>query len=535
MASAFRQRLAALRQEEQGRRWLFVPYDQLTDRLGPLAREDPGSLGIILIETPAKARRRPYHKQKLAFVLANLRRFALEQAERGVAVRHVVADDGYAAALAPLAEELGPLRMREAAERELRLELKPLVETGRLEVLPHEGWLTTEAQFRATAGDKLPWRMDAFYRRVRRDSGILMEDGKPRGGKFSFDTENRKPWKGEPPAPEVPRWEPDELVEEVVALVAHNFADHPGRLDPGALVTSRAQARAHWEWALRACLPHFGPYEDALSSSSTGLFHTRIAHLLNLGLLEAAEVIDDVLAAGFPLASTEGFVRQILGWREFVRHVHRATDGFRVHPQGDAIPLDDTDAAAPSVLGADRPLPPAWWGEPSGMACLDDAVANVWDEAWSHHIARLMVLANLATLLDVRPRELTDWFWVAYLDAFDWVVEPNVLAMGTYGTGGLMTSKPYVCGAAYLNKMGDHCKGCAFDPKRDCPITSLYWAFLERHQEALAGLPRLAMPLRTLGKRTEARRAHDREVAERTWKGLAAGAVLRPADFPPAP
>ncbi|MFM7298286.1 MAG: cryptochrome/photolyase family protein, partial [Planctomycetota bacterium] len=195
---------------------MYVPYDQLSDRIGPLAQGEPKELGIVLVESPWKAARRPYHRQKLAFVLANQRHFALEQAERGVAVRYVVHDGPYREALAGLRSELGALECMEPAERELREDLAPLVESGALKYLPHEGWLTTREQFVAGAGESAPWRMDAFYREVRRASGVLMEKGKPVGGKWSFDTENRRAWKGEPPAPEPPRFTPDAITREVL-------------------------------------------------------------------------------------------------------------------------------------------------------------------------------------------------------------------------------------------------------------------------------------------------------------------------------
>jgi deoxyribodipyrimidine photolyase-related protein len=210
----FGSRLWSLKQREENRRWLFVPYDQLTDAVGPLARTPANELGIVVVECPEKARRRPYHQQKLALVLTNLRHFALEQAERGVAVRHVVASS-YAAALEPLVAELGvSIEMMRPAERELRADLAPLVETNKLKLSPHEGWLTTSEDFRASQAGP-PWRMDAFYRHVRRRLGILMERGKPVGGRFSFDSENRQPWHGEPPAPTLPTFRVDEITAEV--------------------------------------------------------------------------------------------------------------------------------------------------------------------------------------------------------------------------------------------------------------------------------------------------------------------------------
>ena len=446
--SVFSQQLAALQPpSSKRRRWIFVAYDQLSDRIGPLARVAAEDAGIVVVEAPAKAAKRPYHQQKLALVLTNLRHFALEQAARGVAVRHVVSDGDYAHALRPIIRELGPLQMMEAAERELRVDLQPLVDEGGLDVETHGGWLSTDDDFAALDA---PWRMDAFYRQVRRRTGLLMEHGKPKGGRFSFDGDNRERWRGTPKAPTPPRFVVDDVTGEVVDLIGRRYATHPGTLDATTLPASSADAAALWSWALSSCLPSFGPYEDAMSTSSSGLFHTRISGLLNLHRLLPRAVIDDVAAAPLPLSSQEGFIRQVLGWREFVRHVHRRTDGFRSLVDKPVDKPGDTSGAGarPSVLGAHEPLPTAFWpGSKSGLACLDHVVDDVWREGYSHHITRLMVLSNIATLLDVEPRELTDWFWVAYVDAYDWVVEPNVLAMGTFGAGDVMTTKPYVAGA----------------------------------------------------------------------------------------
>lgn len=515
----FLRRLRSFGPARGERRWVYVPYDQLSDRVGPRARAAPSELGLVLVESPWKAARRPYHRQKLALILANQRHFALEQAARGVVVRYVVHDGPYHEALEQLASELGTLDVMEPAERELREDLRPLVESGKLRVVPHEGWLTTRDDFLAGAGASAPWRMDAFYRHVRRTSGILMERGKPVGGKWSFDTENRKPWKGDPPAPPPPRFEPDAVTREVGELIESRFPSHPGTLDLAALPATREDAQALLAWAVEYALPHFGPFEDAMSVRSSGLFHTRLSPLINLHRLLPREVLDAALRAPIDLASQEGFVRQLLGWREFVRHVHSETDGFRTLEHD----------ARPSVLGAHRALPPAFWGTRSGLHCLDIVVADVWREGWSHHITRLMVLSNLATLLDIEPREITDWFWVAYIDAFDWVVEPNVLAMGTYGVGGLMTTKPYVSGAAYIARMSDYCKGCRFDPASTCPITPLYWAFLARNAAKLEQSARMDMPLRSVAKRTEAQRARDAEVFERVSSTLASGRAIEPA------
>lgn len=533
--SSFVDSLRAHPANAPGRRWLFVPYDQLSDGIGPLAREPARELGVILVENPDKAARRPYHRQKLALVLANLRHFALEQAARGVAVRHVVSrpGEGYAGAVVRALDDVGAkgARMMEAAERELRVELQPLVERGVIEVIPHEGWLTTRDQFdRAARGGGPPWRMDAFYGLVRRELRILMERGpnglRPVGGKLSFDAENRKPWRGDPAAPPPPRFPRDAIKDEVLALVRDRYASHPGTLDGDALPATRADAEALWSRARAECLPRFGPFEDAMSHRSSGLFHTRVSPLLNLHRLLPRRVLDDALASEAPLASLEGFVRQILGWREFVYHVHRATDGFRRLPDG--APSIEKNGASPSALGAREPLPPAYWDRPSGLHCLDTVVADVWREGWSHHITRLMVAGNLAQLLESSPRALTDWFWEAYIDAYDWVVEPNVLGMATWAVADLMVTKPYVAGAAYIHRMSDYCARCQFDPARDCPITPLYWRFLNRHQEALADNPRMAVPLAAARKRDAAKKADDERTFVRVRDLLTRGQRLSP-------
>ncbi|MFO0722740.1 MAG: cryptochrome/photolyase family protein [Myxococcota bacterium] len=541
MPGAFAHALAAQRRRPENRRWIFVPYDQLGDQVGPLSREDPRTLGVVLVECPEKAARRPYHQQKLALVLTSLRHFALEQAARGVAVQHLVAPS-YAQAL----HDRGPLSLMRPAERELRAELEPLIARGQITELPNEGWLSTTEDFRASGGP--PWRMDAFYRAVRRRTGILMKGGKPVGGRFSFDSENRRPWRGEPDAPTPPRFEPDAITEEVADLVRTRFGRHPGRLVPETLAATKADVDRAWRWAKERCLPSFGPFEDAMSTASRGLFHAQISSLLNLGRLPAARVIQDALSLDLPLASIEGFVRQILGWREFVRHVHAATDGFRSLGAVAAGPGDGgwsrwrgepwlrgaargDGGATPSELGAARPLPPAYWGARSGLRCLDTVVESVWEDGYSHHITRLMILANLATLLDVAPRELTDWFWAAYTDAFDWVVEPNVLGMGTFAAGDRMTTKPYVAGAAYIHKMSDYCQGCRFDPKKSCPITPMYWAFLGRHREALSGVERMKLPLASEARRSAAQRAADAQVFERVSEVLGRGEALEAPEF----
>ena len=519
----FLSELARVNPSKEERRWIYLPYDQLSDQFGLLSREDPQELGLLLVENPAKAARRPYHKQKLAWILVQQRQFALEQAARGVRIDYRVGE--YAREV-----QRRDCVIARPAEWELRQEL-----AGH-DFLPHEGWLTSREQFLALG--KPPWRMDAFYRRVRKDTGILMQNGKPVGGKFSHDASNRLPWNGQPLAPKPPVYEESWLKEEVRELIEREFSRHPGQLDLSVIPTTLEEIEHYWSWVQRECLPHFGPYEDAMSSESTGLFHSKLSPLINLHRLTPRRVVRDVLNLELPLSSKEGFIRQILGWREFVRHIHESTEGFRSLWDNATIDSDggwshwtgqswgaQAAGADTNFLGADAKLPPAFWGEPSGLNCLDSVVADVWRHGWSHHITRLMVLGNLATLLGCSPRQLADWFWVAYIDAFDWVVEPNVLGMATYATGDLMTTKPYVCGSAYLDRMSNYCRACQFDPKRNCPITTLYWAFLQRHRVQLETNPRIKLVLKNLDRRDQ---QADAEIHGRILRQLQMGQKLIP-------
>ena len=533
----------------RARSWVYVPYDRLTDATGPLADLPPEATGILMMEALAKARRRPYHKKKLALLLASQRHFALEQAARGVKVIYEftpgIFADGLAAAHARYRfERITHMR---AAEREMRVDLDearrrgiPLVE------VPNTTWLTSEADFDRVYGPHAPGKrylMDRFYRAMRKQTGLLMDAaGEPLGGRFSFDEENRKPYRGQPPVPARPGFPPDAITGEVLGLVEREFPEHFGTLAGFDLPVSLVDVERAWAFALAELLPVFGPYEDAMHTREPDLFHSRMSALLNLSRLLPARIVSDVARAAaadlIPLASAEGFIRQILGWREFMRHVHRVTDGYRniaasVEPEA----ATSADAPArPSALGAALPLPAAYWGAPSGMHCLDTVVAQVLREGWSHHITRLMVLANLATLCGYSPRELTDWFWIAYVDAYDWVVEPNVLGMGTFGDGGITATKPYVSGAAYIHRMSDYCGRCQYDPNKStgpgsCPFTALYWTFLERNADVLGGNPRLTMPYSTLRRKSAADRAALRQRAEEAIAKLSA-AIYPPAGRP---
>lgn len=514
----FREKIRAARPsaaEVRASRWVYVPYDRLTAEVGPLADADPRDTGVVFVESTEKAGRRPYHKKKLALLLANERHFAVELAERGFKVVYLAGERSIGHALREA--RLPNLVAMRPAERELRTDLAGVA----IELVPDETWLTTAADFDPSP----PFRMDAFYRRVRKRTGILVRDGRPVGGRWSYDVENRKPWRGGRPVPVRPTFAPDEITREVLALVEQRFPDHFGSLAGFDLPTTARDAEAVWEHARRELLPWFGPWEDAMSSAHPDLFHTRVSALVNLSRLLPARLVSDAAAdhacRRLSLQSAEGFIRQLLGWREYVRHVHEATDGFRTGGMNNA----------PNALGADRPLPPAYWAATSGLRCLDHVVSQVVAEGYSHHITRLMVLSNIATLAGVSPRALCDWFWFGYIDAYDWVVEPNVLGMSTYGDGGQMTTKPYVSGASYLHRMSDYCDGCAFTPKRAldagaCPITAMYWRFIDQHAERFERDPRMSLPVRSLRRKSPEERRALEEYAERAIAALERGESL---------
>lgn len=523
-------------QEAASRRWVYVPYDRLHDGVGPLAQTPPAETVVVLMESRAKGTRRPYHKKKLTLVLSSMRHFAFEQAARGCRIVYGSSPESFAQGLVELQERWGwkELVTNRPAERELREELREARVNGlRIRAVSDTAWLSTKEDFEQVFGKPQPhvasgrrqYLMDTFYRAMRRKTGLLMQKGKPEGGKWSFDAENRRPYRGEVPVPERPTFAPDAITQEVMELIEQRHPEHFGSTAGFDMAVTREQAEQVWSFALHSLLPHFGPWEDAMHTAHPDLFHSMTSPLINLTRLRPGDVVRDVAAAyaegAIPLASAEGFLRQVLGWREFMRHIHEATDGFRtLEPNG-----------APSFLEAHRPLPPVYWGTPSGMRCMDTVVSGVIRNGWSHHITRLMVLSNLATLCGFSPRELTDWFWFAYVDAYDWVVEPNVLGMATFADGGLTATKPYVSGAAYIDRMSDFCGKCRLNPKKSlgpgsCPFTALYWSFLERHEEKLAPLHRMQMPLNTMRKKSAEERQALRERAAQAIQQLESGMMV---------
>jgi deoxyribodipyrimidine photolyase-related protein len=544
--------------EASSRPWVFVPYDRLNDRVGPLASHDDA--GIIIVESHAKGRSRPYHHKKVLLLLSNMRHFALEQIARGRSVLYLNAPESYGEQLAAAQRRfhLGPILYTRPAERELRKDLDVGCAGGlKLEEHPDTAWLSTSADWQYVFGKGASrgrqFLMERFYRHMRQTANVLMEDGRFAGGKLSFDDQNREPYRGQITPPPRPTFAPDEITLELIAMIERVNPVAFGSWEGFDLPVTEADATLAWKFALERLLPFFGPWEDAMNTQEPMLFHSAISGLMNISRLLPREVIADVETTyhegKIPLASAEGFIRQILGWREFMRHIHDTTDGFRTLPQRPDPPANreahaysttivqtidpavPDRPATPSALEAHLPLPPAYWGDRSGMFCLDTVVAQVREQGWSHHITRLMVLSNLAVLCGFSPRELTDWFWVAYIDAYDWVVEPNVLGMATFADGGLTATKPYVSGSAYINRMSNYCGKCALDPKKSlgpgsCPFTALYWTFLDRHEDLLQSNQRLRMPYNTLGKKSAAERKALRERAEAAIVQLERGEVV---------
>ena len=522
---------------------VYVPYDQLTDQIGPLADLPPEETTIIMIESLWKGKRRSYHQQKLATVLANSRCFALEQAQRGVQVLYRYCNTPFATELRQtmLEHNIATVTVMEPAERELRQDLHRLVRRGKVNIVSHEGWLTTQTDLLNTR-PKPPWRMDAFYQHLRKKTGLLVESDKQIGGKYSFGAENRKPWKTTPSPPDFPVFPTNPIKEEVRETIEAHFADHPGTLSLDNLPCTKQDALTLWKWACETCLHNFGRSKDAMSTKSASPFHNLISPLLNLHRLLPANLVRDVHRLDIPLKSKEGFIRQVLGWREFVHHIHRITDGFR-HLDTDSG--TKTFGVVPSTgkenidrgslineLHAHQPLPDAFWGKDSGLHCLDQVVQEVMAEGYTPHISRLMILANLATLMEIRPREITDWFWVSFIDAYDWVVEPNVLAMGTFATGEVLSTKPHVSNANYINKRSNLCTECSFDPKKDCPVTNLYWRFLVKHHDRFSNNFRMKMALSTARRRSPEKREMDQLIFEWLHEHLKRGKAIRRQNLP---
>lgn len=476
--------------------------DQLTRGLSALAALDSRRDTVLMAEVDAECTYVRHHKQKIVLVLSAMRHFAARLENDGIRVRYVRLDDPDNAGtlrgeVVRAARALRPARIVATEPGEWRV-LADMEEWEAASGVPvdirdDDRFLCSRAAFAAWAQTRRSLRMEFFYREMRRRHGLLLEaDGTPAGGAWNFDVKNRKPLpRGlEPPAP--PRFPPDATTREVIALVAERFAGHFGDVhDFGWPVTEEEAAHALSEF-VAARLPRFGDYQDAMRHGAPTLFHALVSTSLNCGLLDplaACRAAERAWREGAaPLHAVEGFVRQILGWREYVRGVYW---------------LHMPDYANRNALAASRKLPWFYWSGETAMRCLADAIAATRMHAYAHHIQRLMLTGNFALLAGLDPGEVDAWYLVVYADAYEWVEMPNTRGMALFADGGVMGSKPYAASGAYINRMSDYCRGCRYDVRQGtgpdaCPFNLLYWDFIARHKAKLEGNQRMAMPLRTL-------------------------------------
>jgi len=499
---------------------VLVLGDQLTRRVGPVAeREEP----VLVIEATAFARKLPYHPHKLVAVFSAMRHYRDALRADGRTVHYHPVEtfrEGFEAHFA--AHPADELVVMEPPSHGGTDRLRHLVADsgGTLRVVENDLFLSTPAAFdewtaeRGLDEGELP-RQETFYRWMRERTGYLMDDDEPAGGAWNYDEDNRETPPADYDPPDPPAFEPDETTREVRDWVEDTFvgsydeAPYGGDwADPGSFrwpVTREGAERA-LETFVDERLAAFGDYQDAMCADDWLLHHSLLSVPLNLGLLHPREVVESALAAyrerDLPLNSIEGFLRQVIGWREFVRHAYR-----REMP----------DMATANQLDADEPLPDWYWTGETDMACLSDVVEAVRTRGYSHHIERLMVLSNFATLLGVEPAALDRWFHAAYVDAFDWVTTPNVVGMGTFGTDAVST-KPYVSSANYVQRMSDYCGDCVYDPdattgERACPFNALYWDFLDRHEDRLRSNHRMGLVYSHLDSKDDKERAAIRERA----------------------
>lgn len=494
-------------------RLILVLGDQLSPGLSALQAGDPARDVVVMAEVSAEATYVPHHPKKIAFLFAAMRKFAERLRSDGWQVDYTELDDSENAQSIPgellrraaqhgakqiIATEPGEWRLISA------LQEMPLP----VQIQPDTRFLASHARFEDWAEGRKQLRMEYFYREMRRETGLLMAGDKPEGGKWNYDHDNRKPAPGEIGRAGPMQFTPDALVEDVLALVEARFEGHFGTLRPFWYATDAAQAEAALEDFLTNALPLFGDYQDAMTSEHRFLYHAVIGQYLNAGLLDPLDVCQRAEAAyragHAPLNAVEGFIRQIIGWREFMRGIYF---------------LGGPDYASRNGLGHSRDLPAFYWTGQTKMRCMAHAIDQTRDEAYAHHIQRLMVTGNFALLAGIAPQQVAAWYLAVYADAYEWVEAPNVIGMSQFADGGMVGSKPYVSSGNYIAKMSDYCKGCSYDVKAKtgetaCPFNVLYWQFLIRHREAFEKNPRMAQMYRTWDRMQEGRQTQVLQDAE---------------------
>ena len=451
-----------------------------------------------------------HHAQKILAIFAAMRDFARQLRAAGHRVRYVALHDasnrqsisGNLAALAAL-YSARRIEWQQPDEWRLDAQLRAWGAAQPLDwaVVDSEHFLTQRGELAALMGQRKQWLMEHFYRHMRRRYKLLLDaDSAPEGGQWNYDHDNRKRWPGTPPAPA--DWRPQHDHSDLWRMVQRAGVQSFGDPQAAALrwPLNRIEALACLDAFITTALPHFGDYEDALAAQAPRLFHSLLSFALNVKMLHPLEVVQRAEAAWrggqAPLAAVEGFVRQIVGWREYVRGIYWANmPGYE----------------ARNALGHHAPLPRWFWSGDTHMRCLRLAITQSLQTAHAHHIQRLMVIGNFALLAGLEPQALHRWYLGIYIDAFEWVELPNTLGMSQRADGGVIATKPYVSSAAYLQRMGDYCRGCAYDPKqktgaRACPFNALYWDFFEPHAPMLQGNPRLALVYRQLKKMPDVER-----------------------------
>ncbi len=502
---------------------VLVLGDQLDAGSAAFDGFDPAVDAVAMMEVAEEATYIPQHRLRLALFFSAMRHFRDALREAGRTVHYTALDDpnntgSFAGEIERRVRALEPDRLVVLQPGDWRVE-QAIRATAKalglpLEVREDRHFLCSRDRFAEFAEGRRNLLMEAFYRAMRQEHDVLMEGGKPVGGKWNLDKENRgsfgKEGPGDIPPPRA--FAPDATTRDVLDMVARRFPDAPGRLDGFDYPVTADQARTALDDFLKHRLEKFGRYQDAMAVGQPFLYHARLSAVLNLHLLDPRDAIDGAVTAfedgRAPLNAVEGFVRQILGWREYIRGIYwREMPGY----------------ADLNALDADLPMPALFWTGETEMACIHHSVSQLIDHAYAHHIQRLMVLGLFAMLLGVRPYDVHRWHMSMYADAIDWVSLPNVVGMSQYGDGGIVGSKPYAASGNYIDKMSDYCRHCRFNPKKAtgddaCPVTTLYWDFLDRNRDRIRGLRHMGYQIANLdrkdaGERREIRRgaAHLKE------------------------
>ena len=484
---------------------VLVLGDQLSDTLAALTHADPARDIVVMAEVMAEATYVPHHVKKIAFTFAAMRKHAVHLRAAGWQVLYTALDDpdnshSIPGELLRRAAETGASEVLATEPGDWRL-YRAIEETPLpVHIFEDRRFLASHRMFEDWATDRKQLRMEFFYREMRSATGLLMDGDAPAGGKWNYDAENRKPATGETFAAPI-SFAPDAVTEEVLTLVERRFPDGLGTLRPFWFATDSAGAQAQVDHWLSTGLPRFGDHQDAMLRDDRFLAHSVISMYLNAGLLDPLDLCRRVEAewrAGrAPLNAAEGYIRQIIGWREYMRGIW-----WREGP----------DYLRRNALDHQRPLPPLYWGAPTRMACLAATVRQTLDDAYAHHIQRLMVTGNFALLAGVDPFAVHEWYLAVYADAHEWVEAPNTLGMSQFADGGIIASKPYVSSGAYIDRMSDYCHGCAYDVDAKtgpnaCPFNLLYWDFVGRHADRFARNHRMGQIVRSWQRMDDARKA----------------------------